>query len=120
LVTILKAKVGDVLDGLTTLGLDKSTVIIFHADHGYFQGESGEWEKKMLFENTARVLLIIHNPLSPVHRRTTELAELIDVYPTAVALAGFAVPPHLDGMVLVYIQHVVLLRFTPLLRLNFR
>lgn len=61
-------------------------------------GESGEWEKKMLFENTARVPLIIHNPRSPVHRRTTVIAELIDVYPTAVELAGFIVPPGLDGV----------------------
>ena len=37
-------------------------MIIFHADHGYFMGESGEWEKKMLFENTARVPLIIYDP----------------------------------------------------------
>lgn len=51
----------------------------------------------MLFENTARVPLIIFNPRDPTHRRSEVLAELIDVYPTAVALAGFAVPRYLDG-----------------------
>ena len=45
-------------------------------------GESGEWEKKMLFENTARVPLLIHDPSHPVQMRTTELAELVDIYPT--------------------------------------
>ena len=49
---------------------------------GYFMGESGEWEKKMLFENTARVPLLIHDPSHPVQMRTTELAELVDIYPT--------------------------------------
>ena len=42
--------------------------------------------------------LIIHNPRDPVHRRTEALAELIDVYPTAVVLAGFEVPSGLDGI----------------------
>jgi len=53
--------------------------------------------EKMLFENTARVPLIIHDPTHPVHIRVTTPVELIDVYPTAVALAGFAVPDGLDG-----------------------
>lgn len=34
----MDAKVGEVLSALSDLGLDNSTVIIFHADHGYFQG----------------------------------------------------------------------------------
>jgi arylsulfatase A-like enzyme len=62
-------QVGTVLAGLDDLGLSNSTVVIFHADHGYFMGESGEWEKKMLFENTARVPLLIHDPLHPVQVR---------------------------------------------------
>ena len=97
-ITFMDRKVGQVLGALKELALDQNTVVIFHADHGYFQGESGEWEKKMLFENTARVPLIIHNPLSPVHRRSQELAELVDVYPTAAVLAGFLLPPGVDGV----------------------
>ena len=60
-------------------------------------GESGEWEKKMLFENTARVPLLIHNPDHPLHIRTTELAELVDIYPTAASLAGLPLPTDVDG-----------------------
>ena len=85
--------VGEVLDALDSNGFTDSTIVIFHADHGYFMGESGEWEKKMLFENTARVPLLIHDPSFPRQMRTTELCELVDIYPTVVALAGLPVPP---------------------------
>lgn len=51
----------------------------------------------MLFENTARVPLIIHDPSQAGQMRTTELAELIDVYPTLAALAGLPAPADIDG-----------------------
>ena len=57
----------------------------------------GEWEKKMLFENTARVPLLIHNPGQTTTIRTTELAELVDIYPTVAALAGLPPPTDVDG-----------------------
>ena len=97
-VTYMDSLVGRVLDALAALAVADRTVVVFHADHGYFQGESGEWEKKMLFENTARVPLIIHDPANPHHRRVTALVELVDVYPTLAVLAGFAEPPDLDGV----------------------
>lgn len=100
-ITFMDSLVGKLLTELKTLALTSSTVVIFHADHGYFQEESGEWEKKMLFENTARVPLIIRDPTHATHVRITTPVELIDVYPTAVALAGFNVPSGLDGTSLV-------------------
>merc|ERR1712187_786813 len=89
--------VGLLLKGLDDLGLAESTVVMFHSDHGYFMGESGEWEKKMLFENSVRVPLIIHDPRNPQHRRMEDMVELIDVYPTAAVLAGLPVPADVDG-----------------------
>lgn len=74
------------------------TVIVFHSDHGYFLGESGEWEKKLLFESAARVPLLLFDPSRPQPRRTTELAELIDLYPSMAALAGLPPPPGIDGV----------------------
>jgi arylsulfatase A-like enzyme len=78
-ITWMDSLVGEVLASLDEHGFTNNTVVIFHADHGYFMGESGEWEKKMLFENTARVPLLIHDPAHPTQMRTTELAELVDV-----------------------------------------
>jgi arylsulfatase A-like enzyme len=72
--------------------IERWLIACVRGSHGYFQGESGEWEKKMLFENTARVPLIIHTPDHPRQMRTTELAELVDLYPTVAALAGLPAP----------------------------
>ena len=54
----------------------------------------------MLFENTARVPRIIYSPDSPTPKRSTELAELVDVYPTLVGLANLPAPPagSIDGV----------------------
>eukprot|EP00035_Acanthoeca_spectabilis_P031575 m.14826 g.14826 ORF g.14826 m.14826 type:complete len:513 (-) comp4832_c0_seq2:2371-3909(-) len=97
-ITYVDGLVGQLLQELDTLGMAESTVVVFHSDHGYFQGESGEWEKKMLFENTARVPLIIHDPTHAVHIRVTTPVELIDVYPTAAALVLNTVPTEIDGV----------------------
>ena len=92
--------VGQLLQGLSDRGFEQNTIVIMHADHGYYMGESGEWEKKMLFENTARVPLLIHDPahVPSTMRRTEVLTELIDLYPTVVALAGLPAPLGLDGV----------------------
>lgn len=89
--------VGLLLQELAALNLDNSTVIIFHSDHGYFLGESGEWEKKMLFETTNRVPLVIYDPMQPIYKRNADLVELIDVFPTAAVLAGLPLPPGVEG-----------------------
>ena len=96
-VTWVDHLVGLLVADLKRLGVDHNTIIVFHSDHGYFQGESGEWEKKMLFENTARVPLMIFDPATPTAKRSFELAELVDVYPTMVALANL--PPPAAGAI---------------------
>lgn len=52
---------------------------------------------QMLFENTARVPLLIHTPSQTQMVRTTELVELVDLYPTVAALAGLPAPSDVDG-----------------------
>jgi len=93
--------IGLLLKKLDDLGLTDSTMVMFHGDHGYYLGESGEWEKKMLFETTNRVPLIIFNPDQPGYERRTDFAELVDLYPTAAAMAGLPAPPGLDGKALI-------------------
>jgi len=105
-VTWVDHLVGLLLEELAALELESNTIIIFHSDHGYFLGESGEWEKKMIFENTARVPLIIFDPAQPVYERNAAFAELIDVFPTAAALAGLPPPSGVEGQALLDAQGV--------------
>ena len=75
--------------------------LAFYADR-YHLGEHGMWHKKSLFEESARVPLIVAAPGAGVRGQASpRTVELIDLYPTLAALAGLAPPPDLHGASLV-------------------
>jgi len=86
--------IGVILDRLVELGIENDTVIAVWGDHGWSLGEHNLWEKKSLFENDARVPLIIRAPQIPQSQgvRTRAFAELVDMFPTLVELAGLQLP----------------------------
>lgn len=98
-IEFMDAQVGRVVQALEQLGLADNTVVVMTSDHGYHMYEHGLWQKRSLFENSARVPLIISAPgLAGNGRQTTALAELVDLYPTLAELCGIATPDYLDGV----------------------
>ena len=67
-----------------------NTVFIFTSDHGYFYGEHGlNEERRLAYEETARVPLIIRYPRVARSGSTPDqLVQVIDLAPTVMALAG--------------------------------
>ena len=55
-------QVGRLLQAMKDKGLENSTVVILHGDHGWQLGERAEWRKFNNFEITTRVPLIIKPP----------------------------------------------------------
>lgn len=103
-ITFADAQVGRILDALESTGLADDTIVLFTSDHGYHMGEHGHWQKSTLFENAARVPLIIAGPgVAAKGRSTSCLAEMTDFYPTIAALAGLEAkaPDYLQGVSLV-------------------
>jgi iduronate 2-sulfatase len=89
-------EIGRVLDALDRMGLRENTIVVLFGDHGYFLGENGFWAKHNNLEVATRAPIILRAPrqvaggLRPMH-----MAELIDIFPTLIDLAGL---PLLDGL----------------------
>ena len=95
--TFMDAQVGRVLETLDHLKLTDRTIVVFISDHGYHLYEHQLWQKMTLFENAARVPMIIAAPGGAKGVVCPRTVELVDLHPTLADLAGIVPPQGLDG-----------------------
>lgn len=98
-VSFVDAQIGRVLDALDKLKLADNTIVVLWSDHGYHLGEHlGIWQKRTLFEESARAQLIIRAPgFKGNGHACHRIVEFIDIYPTLADLAQLTPPSNLDG-----------------------
>ena len=99
-VSYVDAQMGRMIAALEEAGVRDNTIIVVWSDHGWHLGEMGIWGKATDYEIATRIPMMIWTPDMPKGSRgkTSEaLVELIDLYPTLSELAGFAIPPHVEG-----------------------
>jgi arylsulfatase A-like enzyme len=91
--------VGRLLEYLRSEGLDKSTVVIYSSDQGFFNGEHGWFDKRWIYEESLRMPLIIRWPgvIKP-SLKITQLVQNIDYAPTFAGMAGVETPGNLQGV----------------------
>lgn len=87
-VEVVDQWVGQLLDILERRGLKDNTVVIFCADHGEMLGDHGLLEKKVMYEASVRVPLVISAPWMTSRTDSDALAQLMDLAPTCLDLAG--------------------------------
>lgn len=98
-VSYVDAQVGRLISTLNELGLEDDTIVLFTSDHGWHLGEHGLWHKRSLFEESARVPLILHVPGAKGNgSKSASLVELLDVFPTFCDLTGVQTPKNVEGM----------------------
>ena len=94
--------IGQVLDCLEQLGLDDNTLVVYTTDHGDQLGERGLWWKHTLFEDSAKVPLLMRwhahgKPVLPAGERRAHVVNLIDVAATMVDALQAPALPHAQG-----------------------
>ena len=81
--------VGRLLDELDRSGLAENTLVVYTSDNGYFLGEHGWTDKKVIYEESIRVPLLVRYPESvPAGAVSDDFVLNIDFMPTFLDYAG--------------------------------
>lgn len=90
--------VGRVLDYLDQSGLAKNTIVVFTSDHGFFMGDHGWFDKRMMMEQAIRVPWMIRWPgRIKAGSETDAWTVNTDNAPTALDMAGLPIPADMQG-----------------------
>jgi arylsulfatase A-like enzyme len=94
--------VGRLLDWLDANGLAERTVVVYTSDQGFFLGDHGWFDKRLMYEESLAMPFMVRFPaLVEPGTVCDELALNVDVAPTFLELAGVDVPPEVQGRSLV-------------------
>jgi len=91
--------VGRVLDYLQQAGLAEDTLVVYTTDNGFFLGEHGLFDKRLMYEPAIRIPLLLRWPAGIAAGRVDDahFALNIDLAPTLLELGGADVPDAMQG-----------------------
>jgi len=90
--------VGRILKYLDDSGLATNTIIIYSSDQGFFLGEHGWFDKRWIFQESARTPLLIRWPdMIKPGSVNTDLVSHLDLAETFLQAAGAPIPDRMQG-----------------------
>ncbi len=98
LCSLVDTHVGRILRALEESGQADNTIVVYTSDHGDMMGSHRLVAKTVMYEESARVPLLLHVPWleRPAGRITSPVSQ-VDLVPTLLELMGHAVPSDLQG-----------------------
>lgn len=98
-VTLVDRQLGRIMAALEESGQAERTIILFSSDHGEMAGDHGMCEKRNLYEESARVPLMIHVPWLNTDGATRVPGSVshVDIMPTLLEFAGAPAPENIHG-----------------------
>lgn len=90
--------IGRLLRYLDEEGLSDNTIVIYVSDQGYFLGEHGFFDKRMMYEESLRMPFVIRYPKEiPAGTRNDDIILNIDFAAMLADYAGIEPPVHSQG-----------------------
>ena len=97
-VVAVDENVGRLLDYLEKEGELDNTIIVYTSDQGFFLGEHGFFDKRIMYEECLRTPLLIRYPQKIKKGIVSDaLAMNVDFAPTLLDYAGVAIPDDMQG-----------------------
>lgn len=90
--------VGRILDFLDAEGLANETIVIYTSDQGFFLGDHGFFDKRLMYEESLRMPFLVRYP-GTIKPKTVnaDIVLNIDFAPTFLDYAGVKVPEEMQG-----------------------
>ncbi|MDR1809301.1 MAG: sulfatase-like hydrolase/transferase [Prevotella sp.] len=90
--------VGRILEYLEDNDLLENTIVVYTADQGFFLGEHGFFDKRLMYEESIRMPFLIRYPkMIQVGKTNDDVILNIDIAPTLLNLAGVSTPEYMQG-----------------------
>jgi N-acetylglucosamine-6-sulfatase len=89
---------GEIYDLLRKKGILDNTVIVFAGDNGFFHGEHGKGDKRLAYNESMRIPLVMRYPkMAKPGQSVSEMILNADIAPTFLTMAGVPIPEQMQG-----------------------
>ena len=97
-VTAMDEGIGRLLDKLEDEGLADNTIVVYTSDQGFFLGDHGWFDKRLMYEESLGMPLLIQYPkhIEP-GSISDDIVVNVDFGPTLLDLMGVEIPEHVQG-----------------------
>lgn len=90
--------VGRALEFLDRNDLTKNTIVLFSSDNGFFLGEYGLYDKRLMYDAAIRVPMLVRWPERLRESSVdSSIVTNVDVAPTLLEMAGVPIPATMQG-----------------------